>query len=383
MQTPDQPVLRDIVLVGGGHSHVGVLKSFGMRPIPGVRLTLICTDVHTPYSGMLPGYVAGHYDFDAVHIDLGRLAVFAGARLYHDAVVGIDRTNRKVLCRNRPAVPFDVLSINLGATPQAHGVPGALEHAVAVKPIARFNDRWLALLHRVQNHHGKTTVAVVGAGAGGVELLLAMQYRLRNVLQSLGRNPDELVFHLFTDSSVILPTHNAGVRQRFDAVLAARGVVVHRNAAVTQVNAGSLMTASGETVAADEIVWVTRAGGAAWLKDTGLELDGDGCIRVTDTLQTVNDPAIFAAGDVASMVNHPLEKAGVFAVRMGQPLADNLRRALRGEALQPYRPQRYWLSLVSTGDRHAVAMAPLTSHQPELVAHGAQQGGLASGCTGA
>ena len=161
MQTPDQPVLRDIVLVGGGHSHVGVLKSFGMRPIPGVRLTLICTDVHTPYSGMLPGYVAGHYDFDAVHIDLGRLAVFAGARLYHDAVVGIDRTNRKVLCRNRPAVPFDVLSINLGATPQAHGVPGALEHAVAVKPIARFNDRWLALLHRVQNHHGKTTVAVV------------------------------------------------------------------------------------------------------------------------------------------------------------------------------------------------------------------------------
>ena len=97
MQTPDQPVLRDIVLVGGGHSHVGVLKSFGMRPIPGVRLTLICTDVHTPYSGMLPGYVAGHYDFDTVHIDLGRLAVFAGARLYHDAVVGIDRTNRKVL----------------------------------------------------------------------------------------------------------------------------------------------------------------------------------------------------------------------------------------------------------------------------------------------
>ena len=355
MQTPDQPVLRDIVLVGGGHSHVGVLKSFGMRPIPGVRLTLICTDVHTPYSGMLPGYVAGHYDFDAVHIDLGRLAVFAGARLYHDAVVGIDRTNRKVLCRNRPAVPFDVLSINLGATPQAHGVPGALEHAVAVKPIARFNDRWLALLHRVQNHHGKTTVAVVGAGAGGVELLLAMQYRLRNVLQSLGRNPDELVFHLFTDSSVILPTHNAGVRQRFDAVLAARGVVVHRNAAVTQVNAGSLMTASGETVAADEIVWVTRAGGAAWLKDTGLELDGDGCIRVTDTLQTVNDPAIFAAGDVASMVNHPLEKAGVFAVRQGPPLTENLRRSVQGVALKPYHPQRKWLALISTGDRYAVA----------------------------
>ena len=106
---------------------------------------------------------------------------------------------------------------------------------MAVKPIARFNDRWLALLQRVQSHPGTTTVAVVGAGAGGVELLLAMQYRLRKVLQSLGRNPDELVFHLFTDRDVILPTHNPGVRRRFDTVLAERGVLVHRQSAVTQV----------------------------------------------------------------------------------------------------------------------------------------------------
>ena len=355
MQTPDQPILRDIVLVGGGHSHVGVLKSFGMRPMPGVRLTIICTDVHTPYSGMLPGYVAGHYDYDAVHIDLSRLAVFAEARLYRDEVIGLDRANRRVLCRNRPPVPFDVLSINMGATPQAHGVPGAVEHAVAVKPIARFNDRWLALLERVQRHPGTTTVAVVGAGAGGVELLLAMQYRLRKTLQSLGRNPDELVFHLFTDRDVILPTHNPGVRQRFEAVLAARGVVVHRNAAVTQVTPGRLCTASGEGVDANEIIWVTRAGGAAWLKDTGLALDADGCIQVQDTLQTVTDPAIFAAGDVASMVNYPLEKAGVFAVRQGPPLTENLRLSVQAKALKPYHPQRTWLALISTGDQFAIA----------------------------
>ncbi|HPV25113.1 MAG TPA: bifunctional NADH dehydrogenase FAD-containing subunit/selenide, water dikinase SelD, partial [Casimicrobium sp.] len=94
MQAPDQPILRDIVLVGGGHSHVGVLKSFGMKPIPGVRLTVICTDMHTPYSGMLPGYVAGHYDYDEVHIDLSRLAAFAGARLYRDEVIGVDRVSK-------------------------------------------------------------------------------------------------------------------------------------------------------------------------------------------------------------------------------------------------------------------------------------------------
>ncbi|MFB1018425.1 MAG: bifunctional NADH dehydrogenase FAD-containing subunit/selenide, water dikinase SelD, partial [Burkholderiaceae bacterium] len=152
MQTPSQPIARDIVLVGGGHSHVGVLKRFAMQPMPGVRLTLICTDVHTPYSGMLPGYVAGHYSYDDVHIDLGKLAVFAGARLYRDTVVGIDRHNKHVLCANRPPVPYDRLSINIGSTPQLGGVAGAEQHAVAVKPIHQFNQRWLALLARVQQH---------------------------------------------------------------------------------------------------------------------------------------------------------------------------------------------------------------------------------------
>jgi selenide,water dikinase len=355
MHAPEQPILRDIVLVGGGHSHVGVIKSFGMQPMSGVRLTVICTDVHTPYSGMLPGYVAGHYDYDEVHIDLSRLAVFAGARLYHDEVIGLDRVNHKVLCRNRPPVPYDVLSINIGSTPQLHGVPGACENAVAVKPITRFNERWLALLERVQQHQGKTTVAVVGAGAGGVELLLAMQFRLRHVLRGMGREPDELVFHLFTNNVNILPTHNLGVRRRFDAVLAERQVRVHRNAAVTQVTPGRLQTAAGEVVDADEIVWVTRAGGAAWLRDTGLALDADGFIQVTDNLQTVTDPAIFAAGDIASMVNYPLEKAGVFAVRQGPPLAANLRLSVQGSTLKPYHPQRSWLALISTGDQYAVA----------------------------
>lgn len=355
MQVSEQPILRDIVLIGGGHSHVGVLKSFGMRPIPGVRLTVICTDVHTPYSGMLPGYIAGHYDYDQVHIDLSRLAVFAGARLYRDEVIGIDRVNRKVLCRNRPPVPFDVLSINIGSTPQLQGVPGATEHAIAVKPITRFNDRWLALLARVRQHKGKTTVAVVGAGAGGVELLLAMQFRLRNELLALGRQPDELVFHLLTNTAQILPTHNPAVRRRFDAVLAERGVIVHRNAQVSEVATGRLQTASGEVLEADEIVWVTRAGGAAWLKDTGLALDAEGFIQVNDALQSLTDPGIFAAGDIAHMVNHSLEKAGVFAVRQGPPLTENLRRTVQGRALKDYHPQARWLALISTGDQFAVA----------------------------
>jgi selenide,water dikinase len=355
MQLPDQPVLRDIVLLGGGHSHVGVLRRFGMHPLPGVRLTVICRDTHTPYSGMLPGYIAGHYSYDEVHIDLSRLARFAGARLFRDEALGVDRDAGKVLCRNRPPVPYDYLSINIGSTPQMADVAGATEYAVPVKPINGFNTRWLQLLERVRKHAGATRIAVVGGGAGGVELTLAMQYRLRNELRALGRNPQELSFHLLTSDPVILPTHNATVRRAFERVLAERGVTLHCNAQVNEVSSSGVRTTGGASVDADEIVWVTRAGGAPWLRDTGLALDADGFIQVKDTLQTVTDPRVFAAGDIASMINHPREKAGVFAVRQGPPLAENLRRAVEGKALRPYRPQSKWLALISTGDQYAVA----------------------------
>lgn len=356
MQTPALPVARDIVLIGGGHSHVGVLKRFGMQPEPGVRLTVICTDVHTPYSGMLPGYVAGHYGFDDVHIDLGRLAAFAGARFYRDEVVGIDRAARTVLCRSRPPVAYDRLSINIGSTPQMGAVAGAADHAVGVKPINRFNTHWLALLARVRSHtEGVLRIAVVGAGAGGVELTLAMQYRLRHELQVLGRNPDALQFHLLSSGDAVLPTHNAGVRKRFTQVLSSRGVVLHLGAKVTQVSATALHCESGLEVPADTVMWVTQAGGAPWLASTGLALDGDGFIIVNDRLQSISDSAIFAAGDVAAMQNYPLEKAGVFAVRQGRPLADNLRRSVQARPLVPYHPQSRWLALISTGDRYAVA----------------------------
>ncbi len=358
MQADRQPVLRDLVFVGGGHSHVGVLRMFAMKPEPGVRITVICTDIDTPYSGMLPGYISGHYSFDDVHIDLGKLCAFARARFYHDAVVGIDRERKLVLCRDRPPVPYDVLSINIGSTPQVQRVEGAAALSVPVKPIARFNQRWLALLEQVRQwpvQRAPMTVAVVGGGAGGVELVLSMQYRLRKELKALGRNPENLRFVLFTSSATVLPTHNAGVQQRFARVLRERGVTVHTGAEVVKVSRGCLHTRDGRTWDADETLWVTQAGGPAWLQATGLSLNKNGFVRVNAQLQTLSDPDVFAAGDIADFTDRPLEKAGVFAVRMGKPLTENLRRRLRGEPLKTYHPQRSWLSLISTGDRYAVA----------------------------
>ena len=355
MQGSNQPVLRDIVLVGGGHSHVAVLKRFGMKPVPGVRLTLVCRDTHTPYSGMLPGYIAGHYGYDDVHIDLRRLCEFAGARFYRAEAHDIDREQQRVLCRGRPDVPYDVLSINIGSTPQLNRVAGAADHAVAVKPINRFDDRWQALLERVRQHPGRTRIAVVGAGAGGVELTLAMQYRLRRELAARNRDPDELELDLFNAGAHILPTHNERVRSCFQQILEARGVRVHTGAAVEQVSDNRLEAANGESVAADEIIWVTQAGGAPWLAGTGLDVDDSGFLLVCDTLQTTTDDRIFAAGDIATMVHHPRPKAGVMAVRQGPPLARNLRRMVQGRQPRPFRLQRDWLALISTGDRYAVA----------------------------
>ncbi|MCH7824382.1 MAG: FAD-dependent oxidoreductase, partial [Acidobacteria bacterium] len=228
------PVLKDLVLIGGGHSHVTVLKSFGMEPMAGVRLTLISRDAHAPYSGMLPGLIAGHYTFDESHIDLGPLARFAGARFFHDEVVGVDTDNKVVLCRQHPPVGFDVLSINIGSTPGLR-VPGAEGAVVPVKPIDGFWRRWEVLRDRCLERRDETHIGVVGGGAGGVELLLSVQYRLRRLLEEQGRGSSHLHFHLATMTNEVLPTHNARVRAKFRRVLEERGVDVMTDSKVTAV----------------------------------------------------------------------------------------------------------------------------------------------------
>ncbi|MDH5354591.1 MAG: selenide, water dikinase SelD, partial [Gammaproteobacteria bacterium] len=355
MNTIEAPVVKDLVLIGGGHSHVEVLKSFGMKPIPGVRLTLIARDVHTPYSGMLPGYVAGHYEFDEAHVDLRPLCQFASARLFHDRAIGIDTGNKQIICSNRPPVKYDLLSINIGSRPEINSVPGAAQFTTPVKPINRFVDHWHRMLERVLGQPGPHRIAVVGGGAAGVEILLAIQYRLGQELAHKNRLSEQLEFHLICKSGRLLPTFPSAVSRQFEGILNQRGVHLHCGTEATQVSASQLYLSNNQTIEVDEILWVTAASAPSWLQNSGLALDDDGFIAANDFLQSTSQADIFAAGDIVHVLNHPRPKAGVYAVRQGKPLTENLRRAALGKPLKPFVPQKTLLALITTGDKFAVA----------------------------
>ena len=355
MRPTTSPVTTEVVLIGGGHSHVAVLRRFGMRPIPGVRLTLIARDVQTPYSGMLPGYIAGHYGFDEVHIDLEPLARFAGARLLRAEATGLDLSNRRVLCRDRPPVAYDLLSINTGSTPGFTKVPGAAGRVVPVKPIAGFVAHWQSLRERILKEDRPLRIGVVGAGAGGVEIMLCVQHRLREALGERGRRADHLSFHLISGTDELLPTHNARTRAKFTRVLNQRRVHIHPGHLVVEVDAAGVRCANGARIELDEMLWVTSAQPAPWLRESGVEVDPEGFILVDDTLRSLSHPQVFAAGDVASIAGEPRPKSGVFAVREGPPLAANLRRSALGQPLRRFRPQDRFLSIITTGDKYAIA----------------------------
>ena len=207
-----------------------------------------------------------------------------------------------------------------------------------------------------------------------------MQHALRRLLGEAGRADDMPAFHLFSATARILPTHNRRVGAKFMRVLRERGVQVHAGARVCEVTPGAVRIEGGETCAVDEVIWATEAGAPAWPAAAGLAVDGDGFIAVADTLESTSHPGVFAAGDVAAVVNHPREKAGVFAVRQGRPLHANLRRAVRGEPLAPFRPQRAFLSLITTGDRYAVASRGAWSVEGRWVWSG-RTGSTGASCT--
>jgi selenide,water dikinase len=339
--------MQPLLLAGGGHAHIEVLR----RLRPGGRTAqpyiLVNPSRWFVYSGMVPGLVAGHYALDDCRIDLAATCDAAGVTFVEATIVAIDLESRVAVLGDGRRLGFSTLSLAIGSTPALDGIEGASTHAVAVRPWTRFLDRWQGWLTDVRGGASTAGLAVVGGGAGGAEFAMAAAHQLR-----VSGRPDVAVT-IITDG--LVPSHGPAVRRRVSAGLARAGVRLLDGRRVQRVAPDHVVCDTGEVVPADLTVCATGAVGPAWLRETGLSTDDAGFVLVDACLRSVSHPFVFAGGDVATLVSDPVPKAGVFAVRQGPVLARNLSGVGADVPLARYRPQRWWLSLISLGARRAVA----------------------------
>jgi pyridine nucleotide-disulfide oxidoreductase family protein len=329
--------MKRIVLLGGGHAHLFVLEAFA-RQRPDADVLMITPDALTPYSGMMPGVIAGHYRAREACIDLRPLAARAGCRLHLDLAIGIDAAQRCVVLASGARVDYDLLSVDTGSTPRLPAVPG-VGHGHPVKPIGRLEMHWRRVLAQQPS-----SAVVVGAGAAGVEIVMALRQRCPGMHCSL------------VDSNAQLLAGMApGLRRRVGAQLRRQQIDLLTGCTLDHVGQGRVVLADGRMMNSDFTVWTTGAAAPDWLHDGALALDARGFIETAGTLQSTSHPEVFAAGDVASVRGAPRPKSGVYAVRAGPHLAANLRRALAGMALQPWQAQQRALMLLACGRQHAIA----------------------------
>ncbi|HEX5447167.1 MAG TPA: selenide, water dikinase SelD [Pirellulales bacterium] len=341
---------RDLVLLGLGHTNAHVLRMWRMKPLPGVRLTCVSDFSIATYSGMLPGTLAGLYSPERMHIDLVRLCSAAGARLLRAEVTGLDLAHQLLLCADRPPIPFDVLSIGVGSVPKGAAAQAG-ELVLPIKPMQTFLARLDERLARLSQDAGERAVqiAIVGAGAGGVEITFCLPAHLERRWPAL-----RYQLMLIDGGDQIMPGAAAGAVKLARRELAGRGVQLLLNQAVESVADGRLTLADGTARPVDLTIWATGAQPPPLLAALGLPADERGFLLVRPTLQTVADAPIFVVGDSGTCPERPRPKAGVYAVRQGPVLWENVRRMLAGQPLVEYRPQRGFLSLMATGDRRAI-----------------------------
>ena len=349
MRSPSAAGIRhDVVLVGGGHAHIQVLRRWAMAPVPGARLTLVADRPIAVYSGMVPGFVAGQYSREDLEVDVRPLALRAGARCIVAAATGVDPDARRLLLAERPPITYDTVSFDVGSTVAGLEIPGVREHAIPTRPIGAFVRRVDEVLAAARGREG-FRVVVVGAGAGGVEVAFALAARL-------GSGPGRRVDVLLLESGPrVLPGYAASAARRVERAAAARAVTIRCDATVVRVEAHAVHLAGGERIAADATVWVAGAAALPLFAGSGIETDARGFARIGPTLQCRGRDDVFAVGDCAAWTDGPaLAKAGVYAVRQGPVLARNLMARARGGRLSAYRPQRDFLSLLNLGDGRAI-----------------------------
>ncbi len=338
--------MKQVVLLGGGHAHVHVLQAMASEALPGAELVLVTPFARQMYSGMVPGLVAGHYSVEQCAIALPPLAQAARVRLVEDSVARLDAGARMLQLASGASLGYDILSLDTGSVMDRDLLPGARDHGLFVRPIEHFVrllDPLLALAReRVLD------VVVVGGGAAGAELAMALQYRLS------GHGDERARVALVTGGPPPLFGYPQTVIERGLRALAARRVTVHC-AGCERIEAGVMHLTGGARLACDAPVIATGGDAPLYLQGSGLKLDERGFVLTGATLQSLSHPEVLAVGDVATRSDSPHPRSGVYAVRAGPPLAANLRRLVGAGALVPHVVQTRTLNLLSCGDRRAIA----------------------------
>ncbi len=349
MKTSTHPLSKDLVLVGGGHTHALLLRKWAMAPLPGARVTLISLNPTSPYTGMLPGFVAGHYQLDELNMDLVRLSQFADVRFVLDEVTNIDLENHWVIRENGPPIYFDVLSLDIGITLALENLPGFAEFGIPAKPMGLFAQRWNEYLAIVKDKQFPPRIVVLGGGVGGVELALAMKYRLQKA------GVDNSMITIVEQGNDILDEVHVSARKKLRKHLDHFGIEVFCNTTASAVRPDRIELSTSESLPANFVVGTAGANPIGWVQDIGVPCD-KGFVTVDKYLKSPVNPSVFAVGDCAAFKENPLPKAGVYAVRQAPILYQNLKASLAGKKLVAFRPQKDFLKLISTGKKHAVGL---------------------------
>ncbi len=343
--------MKRLVLLGGGHAHVEVLRAFAEAPPPeGWEITLVSPHARQIYSGMVPGHIAGHYALDECAIDLEALAKRARARFHRTAATLVRPADNEVLMVDTSEIAYDLLSVDVGSQPAIGAARGVKRHAVVLRPLETGLERWNAALGRIAAG-GITSVTIVGGGAAGVEVALAMARRFR---RDFGEGAPHL--RVITDAVDVASEFAPGARKRLRRLLAARGIGVHTGIPVTEVGPDFVRLETGIEFASGLTFWSAGAQAPDWIRDSAFATDKRGYLLTNDCLQSVIYRNVFAAGDCATQEAHPRPKAGVFAVRAAPVLAANLRQAMTGAPLRRSVTPATYLALVSAGDPYAVGV---------------------------
>jgi pyridine nucleotide-disulfide oxidoreductase family protein len=334
--------MKRLLLLGGGHAHVQVLKAWAKEPMRAAEVLLLSPQAHSLYSGMVPGYIAGHYRVEDLSIALEPLARAAGVRFEQAQATALDTAGQRVHLSDGRVAEYDLLSLNTGPVQRRDRVPGAAANALFVRPIDGFIAHWPALLQMARGQ--PVHVVVVGGGAAGVELVLAMAWRLRHFGARLS---------LVTGGCDVLAGYPAKVQHHAREALRRLSVSV-LPLACEGIEPGWMQLAGGTRLPCDAPVMATGSDPPSWLSDSGLQLDAQGFVATGPCLHSVSHAGVFAVGDIASRPDAPHPRSGVYAVRAGPPLAVNLRLALGGAALQPYQPRARSLNLIACGPKRAI-----------------------------